>query len=206
MMNLQELELAIAEANQKIEEIKAELLAAKQAKKELEKKQKTIKKNIDKAAKLINQTSELSGTSHDDVIGAIKTELDNHIAETANPVDTDSAITTADPAASDAHLTQATDSLKHLQPQNADDNAHDTQLNPIKEELETRLTLLTLGERAIIAKNLNLKNSSELYNYLADANKQEIDILVRELEEIPPKNAPKITPNLPQKHIHQLAA
>lgn len=205
-MNLQELELAIAEATQKIEEIKAELLAAKQAKKELEKKQKTIKKNIDKAAKLINQTSELSGTSHDDVIDAIKAELDNNIAEAANPVDNDSAITTADQAVSDAHLTQATDSLKHLQPQNADNSAHDTQLDPIKENLEIKLTLLTLGERAIIAKNLNLKNSSELYNYLSSANKQEIDILVRELDGITPKNAPKITPKLPQNHIHQLAA
>ncbi|MBD2146536.1 hypothetical protein [Sphaerospermopsis sp. FACHB-1194] len=205
-MNLQDLELAIAEATQKIEEIKAELLAAKQAKKELEKKQKTIKKNIDKAAKLIKQTSELSGTSQDDIIDAIKVELDNHIAEAANPVDNDSAITTADQAASDAHLTQATDSLKHLQPQNADITAHDTQLDFIKEELETRLTLLTLGERAIIAKNLNLKNSSDLYNYLADANKQEIDILVKELDGITPKITPKTTPNLPQKYIHPLAA
>lgn len=205
-MNLQELELAIAEANQKIEQIKAELLAAKQAKKELEKKQKTIKKNIDKAAKLINQTSELSGTSHDDVIDAIKTELDNHIAETANPVEGTSAISSADPAVSDAPLPQITVSLKHLQPQNADITAHDTQLDPLKEQLEIKLTLLTLGERAIIAQNLNLKNSSELYNYLADATRKEIDILVKELEEITPKNAPKITPNLPQKYIHQLAA
>jgi hypothetical protein len=204
-MNLQELELAIAEANQKIEEIKAELLAAKQDKKELEKKQKTIKKNIDKAAKLISQTSELSGTSQDAVIDAIKTELSD-ITETANPVDNDSAITTADQAASNAPLPRITVSLKHLQPQSADNSAHDTQLDPIKENLEIKLTLLTLGERAIIAKNLNLKNSSDLYNYLADANKQEIDLLVRELDGIAPKITPKITPKMPQKYMQQIAA